>query len=166
MVLLRTTLPVPYKPSAFRLYTLFVPACSPASSAATHLGFLPHLGSSGIMGAVANDVVKHVWIGRANTMDEMIEQCKEPGGGHTLHLLQGARARIMDLDVLDDGSSRQPLSHFRGQLDCEFLGDHRYMTLAMMVALSQAINTAVVVRVEHPTSLANSSFTEKARWAS
>ena len=102
MVLLRTTLPVPYKPSAFRLYTLFVPACSPASSAATHLGFLPHLGSSGIMGAVANDVVKHVWIGRANTMDEMIEQCKEPGGGHTLHLLQGARARMMGLHVLGD----------------------------------------------------------------
>ena len=102
MVLLRTTLPVPYKPSAFRLYTLFVPACSPASSAATHLGFLPHLGSSGIMGAVVNDVVKHVWIGRANTMDEMIEQCKEPGGGHTLHLLQGARARMMGLHVLGD----------------------------------------------------------------
>ena len=102
MVLLRTTLPVPYKPSAFRLYTLFVPACSPASSAATHLGFLPHLGSSGIMGAVANDVVKHVWIGRANTMDEMIEQCKEPGGGHTLHLRQGARARMMGLHVLGD----------------------------------------------------------------
>ena len=62
----------------------------------------PIPGSSGTMGAVANDVVKHVWIGRANTMDEMIEQCKEPGGGHTLHLLQGARARMMGLHVLGD----------------------------------------------------------------
>ena len=73
MVLLRTTLPVPYKPSAFRSYTLFVPAYSPASSAATHLGFLPHLGSSRIKGGFANDIVKHVWMKRENNMDEMIE---------------------------------------------------------------------------------------------
>ena len=72
----------------------------------------------------------------------------------------------MDLDVLDDESNRQPLSHVRDQLDYEFFNHHRYMPLAMMGALTQAINTAVVVWVQHPTSLANSSFTEKARWAS
>jgi len=61
-----------------------------------------YLASSRLKGAVANDILKHVWMARANTMDEMIEQCKEPGGGHTLHLLQGARARMMGLHVLGD----------------------------------------------------------------
>ena len=73
---------------------------------------------------------------------------------------------MMGLDVLDDETNRHPLSHFRGELDSESLRDHRYMTLAMVGALAQAINTAVVVWVQHPTSLANSSFTEKARWTS
>ena len=58
----------------------------------------------------------------------------------------------MDLDVLDDESNRQPLSHVRDQLDYEFFNHHRYMPLAMMGALTQAINTAVVVWVQRPIS--------------
>ena len=85
-------------------------------------------------------------------MDEMIEQCQEPGGCRTLHLLQGATARMMGLDVLDDETNRHPISHVKDELDCESLWDHRYMTLAMTGALAQAINTAIVVWVQHPTS--------------
>ena len=136
------------------------------ASAATHSGLYPIWAVRALEGAVVSAFVKHVTVGRAKTVDEMIEQCQEPGGCRTLHLLQGARARMMGLDVLDDETNRHPLSHFRGELDSESLRDHRYMTLAMVGALAQAINTAVVVWVQHPTSLANSSFTEKARWAS
>ena len=46
--------------------------------------------------------MKHVTVGRAKTVDGMTEQCQEPGGCRTLHLLQGAGARMMGLDVLDD----------------------------------------------------------------
>ena len=58
------------------------------------------------------------------------------------------------------------MSHVRDELDRESLRDHRYTTLAMMAALTQVINTAIVVWVQHPISLANSSFIEKVRWAS
>ena len=59
---------------------------------------------------------------------------------------------MMGLDVLDDETNRHPISHVKDELDCESLRDHRYMTLAMMGALAQAINTAIVVWVQHPTS--------------
>ena len=70
----------------------------------------------------------------------------------------------MDLDVLDDESNRQPLSHVRDQLDCEFLNHHRYMPLAMMGALTQAINAAIVVWVQHPTSPSRLVVHREARW--
>ena len=59
---------------------------------------------------------------------------------------------MMGLDVLDDETNRHPISHVKDELDCESLRDHRYMTLATTGALAQAINTAIVVWVQHPTS--------------
>ena len=58
---------------------------------------------------------------------------------------------MMGLDVLDDETNRQPLSHFKNELDGEFLRDHRYLTLSMMGALAEAICTTIVVWVQHPT---------------
>ena len=58
---------------------------------------------------------------------------------------------MMGLDVLDDATNRQPLSHFKNELDGEFLRDHRYLNLSMMGALAEAICTTIVVWVQHPT---------------
>ena len=71
---------------------------------------------------------------------------------------------MMGLDVLDDETSRHPMSHVKDELDCESLRDHRYMTLAMMGALAQAINTAIVVWVQHPTSPSRLVVHREARW--
>ena len=70
-------------------------------------------------GAVVSAFVKYVTVGRPRTVDEMIEQCQEPGGCRTLRFLQSAKARMMGLDVLDDETNRHPLSHFRDELDSE-----------------------------------------------
>lgn len=42
--------------------------------------------------------------------------CSEPGGGgHTLHLLQGAGARAVRLNVQDGYNNRKPLSLFKDE---------------------------------------------------
>ena len=59
---------------------------------------------------------------------------------------------MMGLDIQDSHDNRKPLSLFRDEIILEFLRDYRYLPLAMMGALARAINTTIVVWVQHPTS--------------
>ena len=125
-----TVVPLKHQPFDYTFYSCLL--CPLASSAAAHSGLYPIWAVRALEGVVANIFVKNVTVGRAKTVDGMIEQCQEPGGCRTLHHLQGARARMMGLEVLDDETNKHPISHVKDELDCESLRDHRYMTLAMM----------------------------------
>ena len=153
MVLLRTTLPVPYKPSAFRLYTLFVPACSPASSAATHLGFLPHPWQFWNYGR-GRQRCRQARLDRASKYNGRDDRAVQRAGwrSHPSPFAKYKRSDDGPTCARRRESNRQPLSQVRDELDRESLRDHRYTTLAMMAALTQVINTAIVVWVQHPIS--------------
>lgn len=97
----------------------------------------------------ADAVVHHVTLGHLPTMASLNEAC-DAGGDRSLHLLEGARARMLGFDVADSYNDRQPLSVLRDHIDRHLLRDNAFLQASLLGPLAEALNVKIVVWVQDP----------------